>query len=156
MTATKSKTSKKSSTTATMTRKKSTRKRKMPMIRKIAIFVAACCVGLMVVSISHLSDALATLTHSATWITFAMAIVVDGGMIGSEMACIFGKKEAHRHAKHYLIGATALSMMLNCTSFCSHMAGSWYMFIMPVVLGISIPLGVLKLGSVAAKLWQNK
>jgi hypothetical protein len=146
---------KKKATKTTMVRRPRKGKGKATA-EKVALFTSACCVGLMAVSVAHLADALTLLTHSPLWIAYSMALVIDAGMLGCKMAVIFGGQEASRHAKHYLFGATGMSMMLNCTSFCSHMVGAWYWFVMPIVLGVLIPLGILMLGSVAAKLYLNK
>src|SRR5262249_46777456 len=85
-------------------------------------------ITLTALSLSHLAEGVEMVTHSATWSAWAMAIGIDLGFIGMELANIAAmgdkvKRQVERFSVPAIVGTLAGSAIMNAVAFASHADG---------------------------------
>lgn len=126
--------------------------------RRIAGVVGGIGVGALSLSVHHCSESIAALTGSG-WVSAGLlAVAIDAGMVACEVASVAGRQRGIadrwvRWAEGYVLGAVALSVLLNGYAYAQHApAGmewaSW-------LLGACVPSAVYALGRVACGLWLS-
>jgi hypothetical protein len=125
--------------------------------------LAACGVGMVALaltglSLSHLAEGIAAVTHSPTWQSWAMGVGIDLGFVGLELATILTASQTLRKRvekwSRPTIGATlVLSAALNAQAFIS---GSTTPLAIDegIVLGVAIPAMIYALTQVATSLYM--
>jgi F0F1-type ATP synthase assembly protein I len=107
--------------------------------------VAAVLTGL---SLSHLADGIALITHSTGWQPWAMAVGIDIGMAATELAALTAGPTVRAQTRWYsasmLAGTLGLSSAMNSFEFASR-ASSLPFEIAGVVFGIAVPAAVYAL-----------
>lgn len=91
-----------------------------PLKQKQACLVGVIAVAGLGLSLSHLGGAIQVLTNGGVLASLLLAVVIDAGMMASELSLMTAGKQAKAAARVYLIGATALSMTLNAFEFGRH------------------------------------
>jgi hypothetical protein len=98
-----------------------------------------------------------TVTHSEPWSAWFMAIGIDLGFIGMELASIVAmgekvKRQVERYAKPAIATMLALSATMNASAFASG-ADNLGMQIGGCVLGVAIPAWIYALTRIGAALY---
>jgi hypothetical protein len=83
-------------------------------------FMVLCAISLCV-SLSHLAWAIRDITGSHVWQSWALAIIVDMGIILCELMSIYGTYSWVATA--VMVAVTLFSMVLNCWAFLGHKQG---------------------------------
>ncbi len=84
----------------------------------LALFIGICGVSILVVSLSHLAEAIHDATGAAKWQGWAIAITLDLSIIGCELSHVFSKNEALWYWTTALMVVVMLfSMILNVYAF---------------------------------------
>lgn len=120
--------------------------------RRAALVTGSVAVGLLVLSVSHLTEAITALTGSYWFLSMLLALGIDAGMLCAEGACLLSEdKEVRAWAGGYVIAAVLASMALNAYAFAQHSPAGleWA----AIGLGILIPGLILALGKFGGKLW---
>lgn len=120
--------------------------------RKAALVTGSVAVGLLVLSVSHLTEAIGSLTGSHWFLSMLLAMGIDAGMLCAEGACLLSEdNEVRAWAGGYVITTVLASMALNAYAFSSHapVGMEWA----AMGLGVLIPGLILALGKFGGKLW---
>lgn len=120
--------------------------------QRIAIAVGSVGVFVLVLSLWHCTDALASLTGSPLALAALLAIGIDAGMVACELAHISTDGDTRRWAGRYVLAAVALSVGLNAFASAEH-ASRWPA--LAAAVGATIPLLVYMLARVAGHLWRD-
>jgi hypothetical protein len=117
--------------------------------RRIAAGIGGIGVSVLALSVVHCTEGISLLTGSPWYLSALLAIGVDAGMVGCELAELIGDERALKlWARAYIGLSIALSMGLNAYAFGLHAtipaAGA--------ALGLVVPVLVLALGRVAGHL----
>jgi hypothetical protein len=117
--------------------------------RGIAKGIGGIAVGVLSLSVVHCTEGIGLLTGSPWYLSALLAIGIDAGMVGCELAELIGDEKALKlWARAYIGMSIALSMGLNAYAFGLHAtipaAG--------MALGLVVPVLVLMLGRVAGHL----
>ena len=125
--------------------------------KHIIISLCAVIITILGVSLEHLAHGIATVTNSATWASWSLAVAIDVGMIASEIALILLSKMpdigVENYAKRYVLATIVVSMALNTLGFWPANVNV-VSVTLAIVLGCGIPAGVYHLTKVAGKLWM--
>jgi F0F1-type ATP synthase assembly protein I len=104
--------------------------------------VAAVLTGL---SLSHLADGIALITHASGWQPWAMAVGIDIGMAATELAALTAGPTVRAQTRWYsasmLAGTLGLSAAMNSFEFASQ-ASSLPFEIAGGVFGLAVPAAV--------------
>ncbi len=118
--------------------------------------LAAVIFTILAVSLEHLAHGITTVTNSAAWAGWSLAIAIDVGMIASEVTLILLAKMpdigVESYAKRYVIATIAVSMALNTLGFWPEDV-DYVSAALAVALGCGIPAGVYHLTRVAGRIW---
>lgn len=118
--------------------------------------VAAVLTGL---SLSHLADGIALITHSSGWQPWAMAVGIDIGMAATEFAALTAGPTVRAQTRWYsagmLGGTLGLSAAMNSFEFASQ-ASSLPFQMAGVVFGIAVPAAVYALIRQAASHYLDR
>lgn len=87
----------------------------------LAAFIGLCGCSVLVVSLSHLAEAIADATGAEKWQAWALAVTLDLGIVGCELSHIYSANEALWFWTTGLMVVVMLfSMLLNCYAFLKH------------------------------------
>ena len=87
----------------------------------LAMFLGATGCSVLVVSLSHLAEAIADATGAERWQAWALAITLDLGIVGCELSHVFTANESLWWWTTGLMVATMLlSMVFNVYAFLKH------------------------------------
>lgn len=81
----------------------------------LALTIVALCV-----SLPHLADAIADITHSERMPSWFLAIAIDSALVVCELIGAMGAMEAVSVRISVMVCVTGLSMFLNCWAFLNH------------------------------------
>jgi hypothetical protein len=131
----------------------------MAVVQRVALGVGGVGVGVLGLSVTHCTESISLLTGSHWCLSCLLAIGVDAGMVGCELAELasHGSKaegKVRPWAKAYIVAAVLLSVLLNAYAFGLHAAEGmvWAAW----VLGACVPCLVYALGRVAGHLWMGE
>lgn len=132
-------------------------RRKMNRQRAAAYAIAFVALVLTALSLSHLAHGVQVLTKGAAWHAWAMAVGIDIGFIGLELAQLCVSAEAlrvkvARFATPAIIGTLIVSALMNAYAFGSQ-AENIYFVVASCALGISIPALIYILIRVSVAMW---
>lgn len=119
--------------------------------------VASVALVLTGLSLSHLAAGVQMLTQGAAWHAWAMALGIDLGFIGLELAqlCVTTadlRRTVERFAHPAVQGTLVMSAIMNAYAFAIH-APSWPFVIAACTLGVSIPALIYVLTRVSVAMW---
>jgi len=122
-----------------------------------AIGVGVVSLLLTGLSLSHLAQGVSIVTHSSEWQSWAMAIGIDLGFIGLELAMIFAANDKvrrliGRYCNTAIGGTLVTSAVMNAYAFSLGSNGS-VQLASAIALGIAIPALIYCLTKVAATLY---
>lgn len=108
-------------------------------------------------SLSHLAAGVQTLTHGSEWHAWAMALGIDLGFIGLELAqlCVTTadlRRTVERFACPAVQGTLVMSALMNAYAFAIHAPNAWFAGA-ACVLGVSIPALIYVLTRVSVAMW---
>ena len=104
--------------------------------RKLALmFTLLVLITTLAVSLEHLAAGIAITTGIATWESWAMAIVIDAGMVAAEYAALVDRPT--RYTRSSVILGLVLSAIFNCIAFT--VRASMPSAIIGIVLGVLVP-----------------
>jgi hypothetical protein len=108
---------------------------------------------ILLLSVWHVTEALNLLTGMHMVLAVLMAVGIDVGMVACEVSGLVAKADgqARKWANGYILGAVALSAVLNAFASAEHANGAWIAYL----VGGVIPLGVFVLGKVSGHLWTE-
>jgi hypothetical protein len=90
----------------------------------LAAFAAVCGVSVLVVSLSHLADAVADLTGATRWQSWLLSITLDLSLVLGELVHVFAEDAGlWMWTLALMTAVAAFSMLLNCHAFLSHRSG---------------------------------
>jgi len=112
--------------------------------------VGSCLLSL---SVAHCADALGVTTGQPAWACWAMAVGIDCGLVGCEVATTVAGKHAKRWARGYVVASVLLSALLNALASGQHAAPGYQA--LGYGVGAIVPVLVLVLGVVASRLWTE-
>jgi VIT1/CCC1 family predicted Fe2+/Mn2+ transporter len=122
----------------------------------MAVAVGGVGVTVLALSVWHCTEAISLLTGSPLLLAVLLAIGIDCGMVGTEMAAIMAAHDTEpncrRWANAYIVASVLLSMLLNSVASGLH-ASRFQMLAYGV--GAIIPVLVFILGKVAGLLWEE-
>ncbi len=125
--------------------------------QRVIVALSLVIITILAVSLEHLAHGIVTVTKSATWAGWSLAIAIDVGMIASEITLILLAKMpdigVEKYAKRYVLATIAVSMALNTLGFWPENMNP-VSVTLAIVLGCGIPAGVYHLTRVAGKLWM--
>lgn len=128
------------------------RKQELTMERKWALTAGGCGTFVLLLSLSHCTYALHTLTGMWGLFAFLMAVGIDVGMVVCECIVVVGRRdEARAYAEWYVRCAIVLSVVLNAYASASH-ADHWFI---AAIVGGCIPGFVYLLAKTAAYCWKE-
>ncbi len=132
-------------------------RRVMRHARRLALAAGGVATGVLALSVTHCTQAIADLTGSYWVLSALLAVGIDAGMVVSEVCEVTShgtsaEASVRPWARGYTLTAIALSMGLNAYAFSQHAADGcqWA----AVALGVIVPGLVYGLGRVAAHLWR--
>lgn len=119
---------------------------------RLAMALAGVVIFGLLVSLTHLADAIHHTTQTPLLLAWAMAVFLDVGMVASEALDVLGvgSYKDKWPTTVYMGAATLISMALNVYSFTLHAEGTLALSI-GVGLGVFIPAGIWLLSKGAAK-----
>lgn len=123
--------------------------------QQLGAAIAAVAGLLVVLSVYHLTCAVATLTGSPIILALLLAVGIDVGLVASEF-CELLCHEARRWSKIYMGMATVMSMVLNAYEFAAHAPEGWLSQCLSVGFGLALPVMVWILARQAITVWQSK
>jgi len=82
------------------------------------MFLAICCT-VLILSLSHLADAIGDITRSSPRNSWLLAVALDCGIVACELTRAAGH-DGGWLATAFLVGVTGTSMLLNCWAFLNH------------------------------------
>ncbi|WP_027521721.1 hypothetical protein [Bradyrhizobium sp. Ec3.3] len=132
-------------------------RRKIARQRFAAYAVAGVALVLTGLSLSHLAAGVQMLSQGTTWHAWAMAVGIDLGFIGLELAqlCVT-TAELRRHVSRFadpaVKGTLIVSAAMNAYAFAIH-APSWPFIAAACLLGVSIPALIYVLTRVSVAMW---
>jgi hypothetical protein len=126
-------------------------------LRHARRLAGAVGVGVLGLSVAHVTESVALLTGSPRLLSGLLAVGIDAGMVASELAELASHGSpagapVRPWARGYTVAAVLLSVLLNAYAFGLHAAPGmvWAAWL----LGAVIPCLVYALGRVAGHLWQ--
>lgn len=108
-------------------------------------------------SLSHLAAGVQVLTHSDEWHAWAMALGIDLGFVGLELAqlCVTTaelRRTVERFAAPAVQGTLVVSALMNAYAFAIG-ATTWPFVVAACVLGVAIPAMIYVLIRVSVAMW---
>ena len=121
--------------------------------------VAAVAGSLVALSLTHLAHGIEIVTASPSWEAWSMAVGIDLGFVGLEMAQLTAATDTVRKAiggyvRPAIIGTLSGSAALNAFAFGSQAPG--WMLYPAVLLGLAIPALIYALTKIGALLLMDK
>lgn len=119
--------------------------------------------GMIGLSVSHLTESIASLTHTDPKLGMLMAIGIDCNLVLAEIAALTtpdGKKGEWQHGKWwayaYVLLAVLLSCCLNAHAFSAHSVYQSWEWFAGIGFGVILPVLVFVSAKVAGHKWQQK
>lgn len=128
-------------------------------IRWTSIFFGALVVSLTALSLDHFAHGITELTGDDSWLALALAIGVELGYIGIELARVLLPEPIWRNVGRMMEwtsrGCLAVSAAMNVLAFTSA-EQSWSVFAAAAALGVLIPILIFVLARIAITIQQFK
>lgn len=125
--------------------------------QQTAILLGSVAAALVFLSVYHLTCAVSTLTGSPLVLAVLLALGIDLGLVGSEIAEMLSEDhEVQRWSKVYMAMATVLSMLLNSYEFAAHAPDQWFSKALSIGFGLVLPVMIYVLARQAGGLWSKK
>jgi len=131
--------------------------KKLQRQSKAAIGIGFVAATLTALSLSHLAHGIEIVCGAASWEGWAMAIGIDCGFIGLELATIASatehvRRSVSKFSKPAIVGTLVLSALMNAFAFAEHTVGI-PLTTAAVMIGLAIPALIYALTRVGAALY---
>lgn len=131
--------------------------KKLQRQSKAAIGIGVVATTLTALSLSHLAHGIEIVCCAPSWQGWAMAVGIDCGFIGLELASISAAtvhvgKQIATFAKPAIIGTLVLSALMNAFAFAEAATGV-YLTVAAIMIGLAIPALIYALTRVGAAMY---